>query len=352
MKKTPQILSYISYTLVFTTALFFAVFYLRPFFFFILLLVLCLPFISYHITRYVFNKLEPVICIKPSSTTCDQMANVYISLHNNTHFPIASAGITLAFKSYFYETTDTTYRAFPLQANNDNTFSFSVALHKCGLYEAQVFDLYAYDYLHLFRFKSQVSSSGQLRVFPNTLPIENPHEVIYSEGFDEFEESGKTGNVSSNVTDIREYQPGDRLQKIHWKLSTKIDKLMVKENEATSSHEFFVLMELYQPLPKDCDSDPKLLNALEYTLRDAWSVAIELLQHGEVFSFGIYSAHAEDFVISTIRNKEDLENAFFECYFHPTYDTEHLALDVYEASGLKKGTLLHITHKGVEDVTA
>lgn len=352
MKKTPQIISYLSYTFVFTTALFFAVFYLRPFFFFILLLVICLPFISYHITRYVFKNLNPVICIKPSATTCDQVANVHVSLHNSTHFPLASAGITLAFKSFFYETTDTTYRAFPLQANSDNTFSFSVALNKCGLYEAQIFDLYAYDYLHLFRFNSRFTSSGQLRVFPNTLPIETPHEVIFSEGFDEFEESSKNGNVSANVTDIREYHPGDRLQKIHWKLSTKIDKLMVKENEATSSHEFFVLMELYQPLPEHCNSDPGLLNALEKTIRDAWSIAMELLQNSEVFSFGIYSVHAQDFVISTIRNKEDLENAFFECYFHPTYETEHLALNIYEASGLKKGTLLHVTHKGVEDVTA
>lgn len=351
MKKSTQIISYISYISVFVAALFFALFYLRPFFFLLLLLVISLPFISYFITKSVFKCIQPSVYIKPFSTTCNQDAQLYMDLYNPTHFPVTSAGINLSFKSLYYQTSDTTYRMFPLLANNRNTFHFTITLSKCGLYEARITDLCIYDYLHLFCFQKPLESTCQIRVFPDAPPLLKRHEALYSEGFDELEESGKTGNVSANVTDIREYRPGDRLQKIHWKLSTKIDKLMVKENESTSSNEFFILMELYQPLPENCNNDSNLLNALELTIQEAWAICTELIQNGETFVFGIYSAHAEDFVMSTIHNKEDLENAFFESYFHPTYETEHLALDIYEASGLKKGTLLHVTHKGVEDVT-
>lgn len=352
MKKSTQIISYISYIMVFIAAVFFAVFYLRPFFFLLLLLVICLPFISYFVTKYAFLQLSSLVYIKPFSTVCNQNATLYLEIHNPTKFPVTSAGIQLSFRSFFYETTDSSYRMFPLLANNDNVFQFTIKLSKCGLYEARICDFCVYDFLHLFSFHKQIDTSCQIRVFPDAPALLKRHEALYSEGFDEFEESGKTGNVSANVTDIREYQPGDRLQKIHWKLSTKIDKLMVKENESTSSNEFLLLMELFQPKPESCNSDANLLNALEHTIQEAWAIAMELIQNGEVFVFGIYSVHAEDFVMSTIRSKEDLENAFFECYFHPTYDTEHLALDVYEASGLRKGTLLHVTHKGVEDVIA
>lgn len=42
-----------------------------------------------------------------------------------------------------------------------------------------------------------------------------------SQGMNEAEESRKKGHDFSEVVDVREYQPGDKLQNIHWKLSAK-----------------------------------------------------------------------------------------------------------------------------------
>jgi hypothetical protein len=39
----------------------------------------------------------------------------------------------------------------------------------------------------------------------------------------------KGGDDSSQIFQIREYQPGDKLRSIHWKVSAKTDELMVKE---------------------------------------------------------------------------------------------------------------------------
>ena len=41
----------------------------------------------------------------------------------------------------------------------------------------------------------------------------------------------KTGGAAvSEVFQIRSFQPGDKIQNIHWKLSAKEDELMVREN--------------------------------------------------------------------------------------------------------------------------
>ena len=127
---------------------------------------------------------------------------------------------------------------------------------------------------------------------------------------------------------------------------------MVKENESTSTNEFFLLVELYQPSEESCGKNAFLFNALDNALDEAWSLSLELIQEGEIFTFASYSTAREDFVMSTIRCREDLESAFSECFYEPSYDTENLALDIYEKSGMKKGTLLHVTHKGVADVPA
>lgn len=352
MKRTSLILSYLSYILIFLTTVFWTVFYQQVFFFLLIILELCLPVFSFFLTRYCFDRLEPSVTIKPASIPKGESPQVFLKLYNPTRIPLSSAMVTFSFSSLFYRTTEEASHVMSLRAHCDNTLIFPVKLTKYGIYEADASYLQCFDYLHLFRFGKKLKLNAQACVLPDTPPREEKHEALYSEGFDEYEESGKTGNVSSNVTDIREYQPGDRLQKIHWKLSSKIDKLMVKENEATSTNEFFLLLELFQPGENTCRDVPALFNALDDAIEEAWSVAVELLQTGEYFVFAAYSTAREDFVMSTIRSREDLENAFSEIFYEPAYDTENLALDIYEKSGLKKGTLLHITHKGVTDVPA
>ena len=41
----------------------------------------------------------------------------------------------------------------------------------------------------------------------------------------------KPGGGFSEIHDLREYRPGDSLHEIHWKLSAKTDKLIVREAE-------------------------------------------------------------------------------------------------------------------------
>ena len=350
MKRAGFLTAYLSYTTLFAITLFCAIFYGHTFFVLLTALELCLPAFSYVLSKYCFGRLEPTLDFKPLVTDKGETAYLTLRIKNTSQIPFASAMVTLSFHSAFYGGMQEENHILSLRSRFDNPLTFPIILTKSGLYEASLSKFQGYDYLHLFHFKKDLDLHAQIRVFPNTQPIEERHEALYSEGFDEFEESTKSGNVSSNVTDIREYQPGDRLQKIHWKLSTKIDKLMVKENESTSTNEFFLLMELFQPKEEDCGEDEELWNALDHSLDEAWALSLELIQAGEIFTFAIYSLTLEDFIMTTIRSREDLENALTECYYQPSYDVEDLGMEIYEKSGMNKGTLLHVTHKGVIDV--
>lgn len=350
MKRTTFFTSYLSYILLFSVTVFWALFYRHSFFILLAALEICLPAFSYFLSKYCLYHIEPSLNFKPISTAKGEEARLFLQLKNPSRIPLASASVFLSMESGFYGGKDESVHVLSLRASCNNELTFPVTLSKCGLYEASVSSLQGYDYLHLFCFKRRLDLSAQIRVFPCAQPREERHEALYSEGFDEFEESSRSGNISSNVTDIREYLPGDRLQKIHWKLSSKIDKLMVKENESTSTNEFFLLLELFQPPKESCGENDLLFNALDHALEEAWSISLELIHEGEIFTFAAYSVSKEDFIMSTIRCREDLENAFSECFYEPSYDTENLGLDIYERSGMKKGTLLHITHKGVSDV--
>jgi uncharacterized protein (DUF58 family) len=181
----------------------------------------------------------------------------------------------------------------------------------------------------------------QIMIYPDTKTEQSDPPSSYEEGFDEFEAMSRRGGGSANVTDVREYQPGDRLQKLHWKLSARLEKLMVRESEATATRQFFVLLELYRS-----DEHPEYL---DHAVEHAYAVSRELLSHLENFLFAFYSLPRGEFCSFPIHTEEDLMDALGHAYYETPYDEPHLGQSIYQKSGMKKGWLIVANHEGVDD---
>lgn len=337
-----KIFHVITYFLLFIICLFLADFYQHPLFLFLTVLLLFLPPLSYVICRYAFTHLQCRIVLPALYATSGDRLSLSIRLTSDTIFPLPDCQIQYHITSAFYPCKEQRIVVCPAYARGTFSFDLPLTMHRAGCYEISVTDLTAYDYLHFFTFHRQETVHMELPVYPVKTKQNAFDRNAYGEGFDEYEETQAKGNVSSNVTDIREYIPGDRLQKIHWKLSAKQGKLMVKENEQTSSHQFTLLTELYQPVPEsDC---------LEQALTNSYTMADSLLRAGEPFFFMFYSLPKQDFSRFLIQTFEDLENALTECFYQPAYTTEDLALTTLQNASMQSGVLLHATHKGVSDV--
>lgn len=338
-----------SYCVMFLTVMLFASFYLQTFFYLILVLLIALPVFSYYLTGYVFKRIEPSLSF--SLSTCEKGGECRLDLeiNNTTVFPVSCFEITVNLGSVFYGSNGPSIHSIQLKPGI-NTLSFPVRFDKYGVYTAQALRFTVFDYFHLFSLSHDLNTETSLTVMPDVMPGEERPEALYEEGFDEFTDTERRGNASSNVTDIREYQPGDRLSRIHWKLTEKLDKLIVKENEATSSNEFTVLLELYQPSKEACDAayaasgyeDDSQYHILDKAIEEAWAVSAELLQAGETFMFMFYDAGTEEFTSALIHTEDELTDIFTRAFYAGSYDTAELALLVYERAGLNKGTLIHV----------
>lgn len=100
------------------------------------------------------------------------------------------------------------------------------------------------DLLGFLKKKVSVSVQGECLIFPEGEALCKEAGAIYLQGVTEAMESKEKGYDFSEITGIREYIPGDKLQNIHWKLSTKKDELMVKERVSVSAQQLNVLVEL------------------------------------------------------------------------------------------------------------
>ena len=81
-------------------------------------------------------------------------------------------------------------------------------------------------------------------------------------------------------------------------------------------------------------------------------MAHELLKLGETFFFCYYCSQTEDFARHLIKNKEDLEQALLDCFYQSPYSEEDYALRILEKTDLFKGTILHVSGKGVNDIVS
>ncbi len=336
-----QIRNIAGYSMVMFLLLAAVFFYRQAFLVVLFLLMLLLPVVSVLLCRRSFESLSAVI--RFSAAEAEKNLPVMLTIHfvNASHIPLLHVECPVSMNSIYYEKKKETVYVLPAPAGEFEALSLPVGFHYCGLYRAELLSLKAYDFLHFVSFSRKEAVHAQIHILPASGMEVSYHPSFYAEGVDEYESSNQTGNVSSNVTDVREYQPGDRLQKIHWKLSAKIDKLMVKENEAASSHQFYVLLELY----KSTEHPEYLDRAVEY----AHGISMELLAHNENFFFGFYSAGRGEFLSFPIKNESDFWEALREAYYEPPYTTENLALKVYKNSGMQKGTLIQVTHEGALD---
>ena len=96
----------------------------------------------------------------------------------------------------------------------------------CGMLELLPGRVWACDYLGLFRFPMRKSQTLRIPVRPK--PIAPPRESDLSRFY-----SGalvaKLGGGFAENHELRLYRPGDSLRQIHWKLSAKTGKLILRE---------------------------------------------------------------------------------------------------------------------------
>lgn len=337
-----RVLYALNYVILFFLILLLADFYKQPLFLFLLMLLVVLPPASYLVCRHAFACVSPSLHVSSLYGISGNSLTAQIGLRNSSVFPLPGCTFTYQLTSSYYPCKETFRCTIPAYSRQEFSFDIPVTFQKCGCYQLNLIRIECFDYLHFFHFEKAVSLRKEIVIHPKIAENITFDCAAFGEGFDEFEETDAKGLVSSNVTDIREYIPGDRLQRIHWKLSAKIKKLMVKENEQTSSNQFTILAELFLPYPES--------PVLEQSLSHAYTMAYELLKQGETFFFCYYSCFEEDFIKHLIHSNEDLEQALLNCFYQIPYRDENFALELLQKTDLLKGTILHISDKGVSNI--
>ena len=115
--------------------------------------------------------------------------------------------------------------------------------------------------------------------------------------------SNHPGHDPSETFGFRTYVPGDPIRQIHWKLSGKLDDIMIREKSFPVDDTVLILAEAFQ-----ADRDPQRAE----TVAEVFSAVLQSFMEKKIScQAGVYDHSTGKFRLEKIRTEEDRENILY-----------------------------------------
>lgn len=121
-------------------------------------------------------------------------------------------------------------------------FVFDLDCKYRGIYEIGINSIYIEDFFGLLRLRYKIDDTLKITVYPRIEQLQNL-EVINTNNFDNQSNTPSILDDVVNIKDVRDYSYGDSMKRIHWKLTARNNRLMVKNYHNTSDVNVTVLID-------------------------------------------------------------------------------------------------------------
>lgn len=143
-----------------------------------------------------------------------------------------------------------------------------------GTYDVGVDTVTVYDFFKIFRINIKLYNYRSIYVMPRRFTLGKRFLNSVSDSQTDIRRN-ITGIERSDIAEIREYQPGDQMKNIHWKLSSKSDDLQVKNYNMNSGRTVYIFCDVAARF--DTSSEPVYCDDInEYGIDGAVELAVAI----------------------------------------------------------------------------
>lgn len=184
---------------------------------------------------------------------------IRIRLRNRCWLPLVTAKVLLRTGNSFVSDLAENVLVLPLRPGKTVEIQYPLISAYVGNVEVRSEKIVLYDLLGFHRVTVNIQKAESVYILPAGGSEDEFVLNDYETGMDEVEESKLSGSDFSDVSQVREYVPGDAMKNIHWKLSAKKDILMVKERLHMSSRKLLLVLALDKEEAEKADAAVELL---------------------------------------------------------------------------------------------
>jgi hypothetical protein len=199
----------------------------------------------------VFAKVNSTkICAEislPDTCKKNEKINAVVTVYSKNRFLVSNVNCVVKCKNLLNSKTQTKNIIAQINSRLKTSTQFSFLSKYCGKISVSLDESVVCDLFNLVSFKVKNTNLGSstIEVIPD---IFNSEIIVADEIYSNFDSDiysmDKSGNDFSETFMIREYAPGDAIKNIHFKLSQKVDKLMVRELGLPVVNDVLVLFDM------------------------------------------------------------------------------------------------------------
>lgn len=193
------------------------------------LLMILIPIASLPVNLYIRTRLTMTVTAQPNLKKGDA-GEFTLILKNPTLFPVLRLQLKIRTENQLNREVQILCLQTWLPPKKEQTLALQAGSDYCGRLKISMVRVYAYDCFGLCPIPCRLDASAYMTVQPDTyepavtlIPNagSNDESDVYSQE--------RPGNDLTETYQIREYVPGDSPRQVHWKLSNKFDRLIVRD---------------------------------------------------------------------------------------------------------------------------
>ncbi len=297
----------VNYIIVMTIAILGLLFYHNYAMLLILVIMTVIPIFSNIFVYYISKKLKVSLNINQQSVAKNHNIHLNIIVDNPTILSTDNVVVQLKVCNAYYNNDEIFTVIVPATAREVRQIEWNFRSKYSGRIVASVVSVKVKDIFKIFTFNCVTNSEADVIVMPNSKPIDNNFSMISEGEGEQNEVQYRKGSDVSEISEIREYIPGDKLQSVHWKLSAKQDKLMVKEYGMPYTNEFVIIPELY--------FDGEHPEVLDDIIDMMYSCAMMFLEHRRQFYIGWINTLDDEIVYHKVESDIDIPLIFKQMFY-------------------------------------
>ena len=208
-----------------------------------------------------------------------------LQITNSSIFSCANAQVTVEYRNSLSGDPEEITYVVPIAAHDTERVRLIFHTITCGVMYFRVTKLVVFDALRLFHRTIRLNLEDAVVVMPEPavmLPEEWPPVPQPDSDSSEYSKT-QQGDDPSEIFDMHIYREGDLISRIHWKLSSKLDNLMVKEYSLPLSSGCLLMADY-----RHVSEKPASALRVDTMLSAFFSAAAQLSEQGLGFSVAGY----------------------------------------------------------------
>lgn len=248
-----------------------------------------------------------------------------LSAENSGFLPVSCAKIKLSLLDINNQKLHTDSLVFSVLPKKQIILPVELSSSCCGKFQIKADYIRIFSFCSLLNKKLHINLSAKALFYPNLslLPVTVSETTrFFSAENDEFDDI-IPGIPHVPMNQIREFQPGDRVRQIHWKLSARTDELLVRD--AGKPDGFPVLLFLEPSRPKQNNPSAWYSSFLEFAASLSFSLLEAKCRHFVIW----YDSREQSVVRYPIRQEEELYTCIYYLLHEKPCDSDNNLYELY-----------------------